>query len=282
GTYDAKDCPGKKCCSQGLPQMNGAQLRKNREELDHPSHTKIELPDKALRSTYDKALINADAGMLNQKNSDMMTKQINRTIDLADKIPTVQKDTGKYLGETTEYSDDDKAISNQGDMGKDNINKIVSQPEETDRIVTQNPRGKKNQRETTVHHNPEEGHKLIRRNLIMISMKEEELVQITSDRKNNKSISCSNTPLVTPNSEKMTTGHPSEDLKKCLNNDRTLKTKNDESNNSEEKNNAEGYLEDNKLDPRDTRPEMKEISFLRNAKFRDGGDRRCRIRTKKP
>ncbi|CAG8597030.1 783_t:CDS:2 [Acaulospora morrowiae] len=158
--------------------------------------------------------MNADAGMLNQENGDMMAKQTNRTLDLANEIPTVQKNTGKYLGETTEYFDDDKVYQIKVKM--------------------------------TIHHNPGEGHKLIHTNLIVISMKEEKSVQITSDRKNDKSISCSNTPLEAPNSEKMTTSHPSKDLEECLDNNGILKTKNDESNNSEEEDNAGGCLEGEK------------------------------------
>ncbi|CAG8446564.1 17512_t:CDS:2 [Acaulospora morrowiae] len=217
-----------------------------------------ELPDEASRPIYDKAPMKADAGMLNQEDSDMMTKQTNGTLELANEITTAQKDTDKYLGETTEYFNDDKAVSNQGGMGKDDVNKIVSQLEETDKIVIQDPRGKKNQRTIRnqpiecyegremrpkdeprqhinkkaqngsdrylekeipfVYDNPPnepystrkrlsitndldfgEGYELTCGNLIGISMKEEESAQITSDRKNDKSISCSNTPLEASN-----------------------------------------------------------------------------------
>ncbi|CAG8559151.1 9659_t:CDS:2 [Acaulospora morrowiae] len=63
--------------------------------------TLAELPDEASRPTYDEALMNINAGMLNQED------------ELANKISTAQKDTGKYLGETMEYFGDDKAVSNQ-------------------------------------------------------------------------------------------------------------------------------------------------------------------------
>ncbi|CAG8687427.1 10465_t:CDS:2, partial [Acaulospora morrowiae] len=45
--------------------------------------------------------------------------------------------------------------------------------------------------------------------------------------------------------EEITTGHPSEDLEECLDNNGTLKIKNDKSNNSKEKDNAGECFEEN-------------------------------------